>query len=71
MNSLTGIIQQQFKPPCSPHVLTQAPYQVLNLPPPPLMAPPPCFQHLWETLGWGSCIDSKPAYIIIGLSQQK
>ena len=39
-------------PPCSPHVLTQAPspYQILRAPPKWRGHINPCFQHLWETL---------------------
>ena len=62
MNSFTGAFQHRFKqmlPPCSPHVLTQAP-PPSNFEEPPNgwgdmygtqpLPPPVCSQHLWETL---------------------
>ena len=46
MNSFIGIFRQHFKLPlCFPHLLTYAP-----LPSDFEEPPPPCSQHLWETL---------------------
>ena len=44
MNSSTGIFQQHFKPPMLPLCIDLSPL------PSNFEEPPPCSQHLWETL---------------------